>query len=191
VRMITTQVVVRPNIIHRLISPIGATLVLPIIMLVACTPNTSQLRMSVLPEVSKYPEQVEVLLRGVITYEGKSEYLPRTIAGRDGGGINPSFRYVYEDSHRRDDLMNSFGYGRPFPHPIAEIGSKTQYVVGNLEIRIDGNVIKTYSATAMLTDSTEFSETLTEMRRRGLLAVRNNIEAQMYLDTLFLRSLPR
>ena len=68
---------------------------------------------------------------------------------------------------------------------------EAQYVVGNLEIRNGEKVLKTYTAIATLTDQSEFSETLTEMRRRGLTAVRDNIEAQMYLDSEFLKNLPR
>ena len=76
------------------------------------------------------------------------------------------------------------------PMGYQRVGHKSQYVVGNLEIRDGEKVVKTYTAMATLNDYSEFSDTLTEMRRRGLLAVRDNIEAQMYLDGEFLRNLP-
>ncbi len=155
-----------------------ASLVLLGSVLVACSA-----KLSVLPEVSKYPDQVDVLLRGELAYEGKPEYLPRTIAARKGGDHKLTLRYEYEDSHnRREILILPMGYQR--------VGHKSQYVVGNLEIRDGEKVVKTYTAMATLNDYSEFSDTLTEMRRRGLLAVRDNIEAQMYLDGEFLRNLP-
>jgi hypothetical protein len=146
-------------------------------MSVACTA-----KLNVLPEVSKYPDQVEVLLRGGLVYEGKPEYLPRTIAGQRDGGNKLTLHYAYEDSHNRREILKlTQGY--------QQVGSKSQYVVGNLEIRDGEKVIKKYTAVATLTGWSEYSETLTEMRRRGLLAVRDNIEAQMYLDGELLRNL--
>jgi hypothetical protein len=179
--MITVSFVVRPHLLRRLISPTLASLVLPITLLVACTA-----KLTVFPEVSEYPKQVEVLLRGVMSYEGKSDYLPRTIAGGEGGNNRLSLYYGYEDSHSRNDLMRI----RQFT-AIHQVGSKSQYVAGKLEIRDGEKILKTYTAIATLTDQGEFSETLSEMRRRGLIAVRDNIEAQMYLDSEFLKNLSR
>jgi len=77
-------------------------------LIVACTA-----KLSVLPEVSKYPDQVEVLLRGMIAYEGKPEYLPRTIAAFEDGDNKLTLRYAYEDSHNRQYILKlpPYGYG--------------------------------------------------------------------------------
>src|SRR5215813_6201814 len=89
--------VTRSNIICRFTILRLAPLIL-ISMLVGCGA-----KLSVLPEVSKYPDHVEVLLRGAIVYEGKPEYLPRTIAGDGSSKLN--LYYAYEDSHNRNDAM--------------------------------------------------------------------------------------
>ena len=181
--MNTASSAVRPNLICRLTILALVFLTLPLSMLVAC-----MAKLTVFPEVSEYPKQVDVLLRGVIGYEGKPEYLPRTIGGQEGGNSKLSLYYVYEDSHSREDSMRLNLQLLTASH---QVGSKSQYVAGNLEIRDGEKVLKTYTSMATLTDQGEFSETLTEMRRRGLTAVRDNIEAQMYLDSEFLKTLSR
>lgn len=51
------------------------------------------------------------------------------------------------------------------------------------------DALKTYRAVGALSTPTTGGLTLTEMRRLGLLAVRDNVEAQMYQDKEYLRRL--
>src|ERR1041385_6985798 len=112
--MNTARFVVRSNIICRFTILTLVSLILPISMLGGCGA-----KLSVFPEVSEYPKQVEVLIRGEIVYEGKPEYRPRTIAG--GGDSKLNLYYVYEDSHSRNDPMLT---RHGIPMGLQKIGSK-------------------------------------------------------------------
>ena len=61
-------------------------------------------------------------------------------------------------------------------------------VTGTLEFFSAGNLIRKYNESVTLTkNKTIYSEgeTFTEMRRHGLLYVRNSIDKQIYNDRLF------
>jgi hypothetical protein len=131
-----------------------------LLLLAACSAD-----IKVFPQIRQFPEHLEVLARGKIVCDGDEKYLPRTVGEARGGDDSLIIQYEYEELQER-----------PYKHKASE-------VVGRLELRSRGKVLKTYRATAMLIVAGEFSsETLSDMRRRGLFAVRDNIEAQMWAD---------
>lgn len=143
-------------------------------------------KVKVFPEVAHYPDQVEVLVRGKILCDGDKKYIPRTV--EDGGGFSESraIHYIYEDEggYVRDPVRVG-----PIIIGKGDVREKGVGVVGRLEIREGKKIIKAYGASAVMTVMSEFSsETLSEMRRRGLMAVRDNIEAQMWEDREFLNT---
>ena len=145
--------------------PVAMVLAIPFI--VACSAD-----IKVFPEISQFPEHLDVLARGKIVCDGDKKYLPRTIGEGRGGDDSLIIQYEYEELQER-----------PYKHKASE-------VVGRLELRSRGKVLKTYRAIAMLIVAGEFSsETLSDMRRRGLFAVRDNIEAQMWDDRDILKRL--
>ncbi|MEO7859472.1 MAG: hypothetical protein ABIU05_03350 [Nitrospirales bacterium] len=151
--------------VSRRVLPVALALAIPLIA--ACSAD-----IKVFPEISRFPEHLEVLARGKIVCDGDKKYLPRTIGEGRGGDDSLIIQYEYEELQ-----------GRPYKHKASE-------VVGRLELRSRGKVLKTYRATAMLIVAAEFSsETLSDMRRRGLFAVRDNIEAQMWDDRDVLKRL--
>ena len=151
--------------VFRQVLPVALALALPLIA--ACSAD-----IKVFPEIRQFPEPLEVLARGKIVCDGDKKYLPRTVGEGRGGDDSLIIQYEYEESQ-----------GRPYLR-------KTSEVVGRLELRSRGKVLKTYRAIAMLIVDRELSsETLSDMRRRGLFAVRDNIEAQMWDDREVLKRL--
>lgn len=140
---------------------------LALLLLAACSAD-----IKVFPEIRQFPEQLEILARGKIICDGDRKYLPRTIQ---------------ESREENDSLIIQYDYEELQERPYKR---KTSEVTGRLELRNRGRVLKTYRATAMLIVAAEFSsETLSDMRQRGLFAVRNNIEAQMWDDREVLKRL--
>jgi hypothetical protein len=125
-------------------------------------------------------------LGGKIDYEGSKEYLPRTIFS----DTNPApplliLRYRYDVTYGRDAVHQALPLFNPLTIVGFPIGADTAVVTGKLEILKGSSAVKTYSAVCVLDKHrTIFSEgeTMSEMRKRGLLAVRDNIEYQMYAD---------
>ena len=149
----------------RRVLPVVLALAMPLIA--ACAAD-----LKVFPEINQFPEHLEVLARGKIVCDGDKKYLPRTVGEGRGGDDSLIIQYEYEEFQER-----------PYKQKASE-------VVGRLELRSRGKVLKIYKATAMLTAMREFSsETLSDMRRRGLFAVRDNIEAQMWDDRDVLKRL--
>ena len=95
-------------------------------------------------------------------------------------------RYAYDVVHgseRTHILGVMFNPAAMLGLPV--IGKDTIAVIGRFEVLKDGNVVKTYDAMAALTNRPSLfheGETYTEMRRRGLLAVRDSIETQVVRD---------
>ena len=147
-------------------------------------------RINVVPEIAQKPDEIQVLLRGSLSYEGNPDYLPRTVADYVGSASAIAIRYSYEDVQGRSPLVNKFTLthsGLLFEQPV---GFKSVRVIGSLDVLDGERVVKTYSAMATLSAHSEYSrETLSDMRRRGLLAVRDNVESQMYQDREFLQRL--
>jgi hypothetical protein len=131
---------------------------------------------------------------GTIHYNKNIQYLPRTIKSENMAEKNDSlfFYYDYQVSYGRDYLFNS-GELVPLFNPLTLIGSPIGEddvcVVGKLDILHGGKVVKTYKSVCLLEKIRNLfyqGETFSEMRKKGLFAVRNNIETQMCQDKEFL-----
>lgn len=123
-------------------------------------------------------------LLGRIEYSGNAEYLPRMLAADSDSGSKAVYRYSYTVS-----------YEAPGEHPLTVFnpllivgmpkGTDAVVVAGVLEIVKDGTLLKRYEKSVVLKkDKTVFSEgeTLTEMRKKGLLLVRDQIDLQLVED---------
>lgn len=157
-------------------------------MLCAVAVSGCAASMTVTPDVTA-PSSADRKLQGRLVYDGKPEYLPRTLAAIPGDiapvGETLTFRYTFEVAHGGE---NTSAAGQIF-NPLSVVGfpkgNDTIAVKGTLEILRRDQVVKTYTSTSGLKTSRHLwweGETLTEMRQRGLLAVRDNIEAQMYKE---------
>lgn len=139
---------------------------------ISCAPQVH-----VTPIVADLPSPIPIILRGTIVYEGKQDYLPRTIA--EGGTPDVSFHYRYSVDHsRKDNLLIG-----PRVGVVQQAGWKYAAIEAILEILNGATIVKSYVAKADVSvRDSEFAESMSNMRQRGILAVRDNIEAQMCSD---------
>jgi hypothetical protein len=138
-------------------------------------------------------EQVECKnfqIKGKIDYNGKKENLPRVISEEAISDSKITFRYVHDyrgvvtsESHRE---FNPFSGGL-LGYLIPKTRSNYKFS-GELEVLKEGESIKAYKATVSSSrQEGYFSEKeRSEMDDRGLVEIRNNIEAQICHDKDFL-----
>lgn len=163
---------------------------LSLLLLAGCQ-MTPSVRIAIQPDVPKINDAVPILLKGKITYDGKEEYFPRTIRPIDTRQDGLAVRYVYEDVHQLARYYDppeseTLSFVRRYLDPTY---AKEITVLGRVTVFEGGNVLKVYEAVAYLSTPTRGGQTLTELRRLGLLAVRDSIEGQMYQDREYLRKL--
>jgi hypothetical protein len=128
---------------------------------------------------------VEFALAATVSYDGNRNYLPRVV--RDAGPGSPiTVRYAYDVVHG-GERTHLFGvmFNPAAMLGLPMLGKDTVAVSGRLEILGGAELVKAYDATAALTNRPSLfyeGETYTEMRLRGLLAVRDSIETQILGD---------
>lgn len=145
------------------------------------------------PDIAVIPV-IDFSLDGKVDYEGNKEYLPRTVSSDTNPKNLMILRYRYDVTYGRDAVHQALPLFNPLTIIGFPIGADTVVVTGKLEILKGSSAVKTYSAVCVLDKHrTIFSEgeTMSEIRKRGLLAVRDNIEAQMYVDRDLLRDTGR
>jgi hypothetical protein len=146
----------------------------------ACAPN-----IVITPDLA-IVQSNDFSLSGNIDYEGNADYLPRTLSAESHPGATLTLRYRYEVTYGRDAVPQVLSLLNPLTIIGFPIGADTVVVTAKLEILKESTQVKTYTAVCILDNKrrTIFSEgeTLSELRKRGLLAVRDNIETQMYGD---------
>jgi hypothetical protein len=127
-----------------------------------------------------------------VRYDGKAEYLPGAL-GADPSAPDPVvFHYAYEAQYG----LNEFPPGVNLVNPLLlfgfPTGSDNVVVTGRLDLIRGDTTLRSYAAAvAMKRSGTVFSEgeTFTEMRRRGLLLVRDNLSSQICKDQAVLVAL--
>ncbi len=128
---------------------------------------------------------------GTVVYDGNPEYLPRTVAPAAAGESGLSFRYAYQCVYGRDNVHQALPLFNPLTAIGFPIGADTLVVAGKLDVHEGDVLVKSYTATCAF-DKTRniFHEgaTFSELRKQGLIAVRDNIEIQMFEDREFLSS---
>jgi hypothetical protein len=138
--------------------------------------------MSVTPDLAT-GEKAPVLIKGQIQYDGNRLYLPRTISEGDPSEYGLRFRYTTSETQDRSswDIIALFN---PFSVLGFPTGRRNSTVTGNLEILRDTDVVKSYKASCLQEAyrGIYYGESFSDLRRSGLVAVRDNIEAQMSQD---------
>lgn len=155
-----------------------------IVLLSSCATN-----MAITPQVSEVNVS-DFKLKGKVEYDCNKEYLPRTIVNEDEN-VNQYIiiQYSYTETYGRDNTPQALPLFNPLSLVGFPIGENTLVINGKLIILKGKEVIKEYSATCGLEKMRSIfseGETFSELRRKGLLAVRDNIEYQMYQDRVFL-----
>jgi hypothetical protein len=149
-------------------------------------------KMAVTPEVNQM-NHVDFQIKGKILYEGNKEYLPRTITEGAVPGDGISFQYTYEAIYGEHDIPDIVAWVNPLHLAGFPTGENTLIIRGKLDILKGKELIKSYTATCGLEKTRSLfweGETYSSLRKKGLIAVRDNIEAQMKQDRDFLYKLP-
>jgi hypothetical protein len=149
-------------------------------------------KIAVTPQVEKIDIKSNLQLRGVMEYNGSNkEYLPQTIK-EDSCHTSLSFKYEYQIAYGRDKTPQALPLFNPLTIVGFPIGENTIVVTGTLTIQKGKEVIKEYKATCGMEKVRNLfseGETFSELRKKGLIMVRDNIDLQMHKDREFLSSL--
>jgi hypothetical protein len=127
-----------------------------------------------------------------LSYDGKPEYAPQVLSGEPASGHPTTLHYTYNAQYSAKQQATALQPLNPLLIVGFPTGSNAITVSGLLEVLQDGKPVRTYAAACSLKrNSNVFSEgeTLTALRRRGLMLVRDNISAQVCQDQQGLRAL--
>ena len=144
-------------------------------------------RMATIPDINQTTER-DFQLKGKIVYDGNREYLPKTITDDSASDNVLIFQYSYTVTYGRDNVPQMLPLFNPLTIVGFPIGENTLVVVGKLDVLNGKEVIKSYTSTCALEKTRSIfseGETFSEIRRKGLLSVRDNIEAQLCRDRDF------
>lgn len=159
-----------------------------VILLVGCATQ-----MTVTPELST-PANLDFQVKGKVIYEGKREYLPRTITESSTTDVGLTFHYSYQEVQKRGDSREVVALFNPLTIVGFPTGGTSSTILGKLDVLSGGSLLKSYTATCSFeVTRTIFSdgESFSELRRKGLMAVRDNIEIQMYQDKEFMEKVSK
>jgi hypothetical protein len=136
------------------------------------------------PQVAA-PAAPECQVRGHLAYEGNRDYLPAVLIDDPGRPADSILRYAHEDHYGRDDLPTAVQLVNPLHLIGMPTGSGTLSIAARLDVMRGGVVVRAFGAVVTMERSESmFSEgaTFTEMRRNGLMLLKNNISAQVCAD---------
>lgn len=134
------------------------------------------------------PTAEKFSIKGRVEYEGNRAYLPATIVEcKDPAepGCDLLFRYRYSVAYGKDKVPELLPLFNPFTLVGFPVGEDTLLVHGLMEAYRGEEKLKTYEATCALDRHSSIflpGDTYTEMRKKGLDAVKQNIENQMCAD---------
>lgn len=164
----------------------NALLLLPLVCLTAC-----ETQVMVTPTLSPGVPR-SCLIAAPLSYDGKPDYVPQVVTPEPIEDRATVLRYTYDAQYDGKQQITAFQPFNPLLIAGFPTGSNAITVSGLLEVLQDGKPVRTYAAVcALKRSSTVFSEgeTMTALRRRGLLLVRDNISAQVCQDQQGLRAL--
>lgn len=124
-------------------------------------------------------------MRAHVSYDGEPEYLPSVLADDPAAPADAILRYSHEEQYGSSALPTEIQLVNPLHWIGMPIGSSDLVVLARLDVMRAGEVVRSFAAAAgMRRSDTVFGEgeTLTAMRRRGLLLVKDNISTQVCAD---------
>lgn len=136
------------------------------------------------PELAeKNPRKCQI--HAPVRYEGKQDYLPAALVPDPGASATTEIRYSFEAQYG----LKEFNPIAVIVNPLIVIGFPTGgdnlVVTGRVDVVRGDTTLRSYAAAAaMKRSSTVYyeGETFTEMRRRGLLLVGENLSQQLCKD---------
>ncbi len=147
--------------------------------------------MEVTPKVEQI-NNIDFQIKGKIIYDGNREYLPRVIVDESISDSGLTFQYTYNAIYGKHDVPEVVALFNPLNIVGFPTGENSLTIIGKLDILKGKELIKSYTATCVLEKTRNLfseGETFSEIRKKGLIAVRDNIEAQIYQDRDFLSKL--
>jgi len=127
----------------------------------------------------------DCVLRAHVEYAGNRDYLPTVLVDDPSAHTDSVIRYTHEQQYGSSALPTGVQLVNPLHLIGMPTGSSDLVVVARLDVMRRGEVVRSFAAAAVMSrNDTIFGEgeTLTEMRRRGLLLVRDNISSQVCAD---------
>jgi hypothetical protein len=146
-------------------------------------------KMAITPQIEKPDKMIDFSLKAKIEYDGKNDYLPRTVTAETSLESNIFISYKYVENYGRDSVHQVLPLFNPLTLVGFPIGENTLVVSSKLTIFKGKELLKEYSCSCALENTRSIfseGETFSELRKKGLLTVRDNIESQMLQDKDFL-----
>jgi hypothetical protein len=125
-----------------------------------------------------------------VVFGGNRDYLPRVLQNSPVGDDGVIVDYHYDISHKSVD-MDIIALYNPLSLVGFPSGSNQLTLHAELKIQRKGALLKGYQAICAIEQATGLwsFRTLTEMRRECLIALRDNIEAQLIQDRKYIETL--
>jgi len=131
-------------------------------------------------------------LHATVSYDGKPDYLPAALVADTGPPALTTVRYSYEAQYGLTETNAFLVMVNPLTLVGFPTGSGNLVVTGRVDFLRGQSVVRSYGAAAALERSGGVfyeGETFTELRRHGLLLVRDNLSAQLCKDEAALTTL--
>jgi hypothetical protein len=128
-------------------------------------------------------------IHALVHYDGKPEYLPGALIDDQATPAVVAFRYTFETQYGLTEIEPFLAAVNPLTLVGFPVGADSLVVTGRVDVVRGDAIARSYAAIAsMKRSSTVFSEgeSFTEMRRRGLLIVRDNLSGQLCHDRALL-----
>jgi hypothetical protein len=145
---------------------------------------------SVTPQPAKQTPTCQI--HASVRYDGKPDYLPGALIVDSAALGQIAFRYSYEAQYGLKETEPFLALVNPLTLVGFPVGSDNLIVTGRVDVVRGDTTVRSYAAAAaMKRSSTVFyeGETFTEMRRRGLLIVRDNLSGQLCQDQALLAAM--
>ena len=157
---------------------IGLLLVFILPFSVSCT------SIAVKPDNIGPAEKGALVLRANLIFDGNPAYIPKTIIKSQDSDVEIEYEYkvFYDGTKLNHEIIAGL-----LPTTILGLptGGDDILVVAKLAVRKGGNPVKSYTAEALVTRPRSLflgGVDKTAMRKKGLLAVKENLEKQMIHD---------
>ena len=151
----------------------------------------SKQKMSISPDIPRLTDG-GFRIKGRISYEGNKDYLPRTMINEVSSESPLTFQYIHATSYGMRDVPALMALYNPLTLFGSPLGENTVTSAGKLSVIKGNETVRFYSAICsieMIRNIFSPGVTFSEMRRESLIAVRDNIESQLYHDKEFLTNL--
>ena len=123
-------------------------------------------------------------IRAPVRFDGKPEYVPAVLIA-DPSARPVEFHYSFEAQYG----LNEYNAFLVAVNPLSLVGFPTGkdnvVVTGRVDLVRGKTILRTYAAAASLKDTPTIfgeGETFTDMRRHGLMLVRDNLSSQLCAD---------